>query len=363
MSRFSSVVIVLAAAGWVPCLALAAAPKSAPVDGETLNRLADAEFNHGEVVETIEYLADHIGGRMTNSPSMRAAEIWGLEKFTRSGLANIHKEGFEFGRGWWIETAHVRMVTPRPLELRAIPVAWTPPTNGVLTAPIIVAPIKAEKDLAEWHGKLAGKIVLTSWPAPPSDETEPAFKRLSDADLKKLDEYEEPKFDPEAEQRVIDRYVLLPRKIDAFLAAEGALASVHMSRAENHLVHGEGYAFQVGLTPKLPSIDLAAEDYRRLARLAKTGDVRLPRSARLHEPRTSHQRRHLRSPACRGLAPGGRRARGRAAGRSQRRGAAAAQAGTDRAAAHRSVPLQGSGESLRSVVYRGASNPCSARIF
>lgn len=48
---------------------------------------------------------------------------------------------------WWIESSHVRMVEPRPLEFRAIPIAWTPPTHGVLKAPIVVAPIKSEKDL------------------------------------------------------------------------------------------------------------------------------------------------------------------------------------------------------------------------
>ena len=52
------------------------------------------------------------------------------------------------------------MTSPRVIQLTAIPVAWTPPTNGTLTAPIVVAPIKQERDFATWKGKLAGKIVL-----------------------------------------------------------------------------------------------------------------------------------------------------------------------------------------------------------
>ena len=39
------------------------------------------------------------------------------------------------------------------------------------------------------------------------------------------------------------------------------------------LVHGEGYSYRVGDTPKVPGIELEAEDYRRLARLAKTDAV------------------------------------------------------------------------------------------
>src|SRR5690606_37224995 len=36
-------------------------------------------------------------------------------------------------------------------------------------------------------------------------------------------------------------------------------------------VHGEGYNYRVGHTLSLPGVELAAEDYRRLARLAKSG--------------------------------------------------------------------------------------------
>src|ERR1700754_2567478 len=79
-----------------PWICAAVVPlRTPPVGTEMLNRLADAEFNHGEVAQTIEYLSDRIGGRMTNSPAMRAAETWAQEKFKSAGLANVHKEGFE----------------------------------------------------------------------------------------------------------------------------------------------------------------------------------------------------------------------------------------------------------------------------
>src|SRR5689334_5472729 len=55
------------ALGCIPLVSTAGSPAS-PVSGEVLSRLADTEFNHGEVLETLEYLADRIGGRMTNSP-------------------------------------------------------------------------------------------------------------------------------------------------------------------------------------------------------------------------------------------------------------------------------------------------------
>lgn len=268
-------------------LGFTAAGEAAPVDTVTLNKIADEGFNHGEVVETAAYLADRIGGRMTNSPAMRTAESWTQGKLEEWGLKNAHAEGFPFGRGWWIESAHVRMVAPRPLELRSIPIAWTPATNGPLTAPVIVAPIRTEKDFDTWKGKLAGKIVLITWPEPPKDTAQPPFERLSEAQVRRLDTYEEPSFDPEVLQKRLDR-LMLRRKTDAFLAQEGAVAWAQMSRTEGRIVHGEGYSYQVGATPKLPGVELGAEDYRRLARLAKVGEVRLEIDSRVHFEDADH---------------------------------------------------------------------------
>jgi len=256
----------------------AAAPSAEP---SAITRIADAGFNHGEVVDIAAHLADEIGGRMTNSPAMRKAERWTQEKFKSWGLKNVRAEAFDFGRGWWIESAHVRMITPRPLELRGIPIAWTPATNGALSAAVIVAPMQSERDFADWTGKLAGKIVLVTWPAPPKDDDAAPFQRLSDADIVKLDKYQQPVFDPEAMQKRVERY-RFRSKLDGFLAQQGAAAWIQMSRTEGRLVHGEGYGYRVGKTPKVPGLELGAEDYRKLTRLAKLGEVRLEIDSRVH---------------------------------------------------------------------------------
>jgi hypothetical protein len=255
--------------------------------GITINRIADAGFNHSEVVDTAAYLADEIGGRMTNSPAMRKAERWTQEQFKSWGLKDVRTEAFDFGRGWWIESSHVRMLAPRPLELRAIPIAWTPATNGALSAAVIVAPMAHQSDFADWKGKLAGKIVLVTWPAPPKDDGDAPFQRLTDADIAKLDKFEQPTFDPAQRKRRIERY-RFRADLDAFLAQEGAVAWILMSRTEGRLVHGEGYGYRVGKTPKLPAVELGAEDYRRIARLAQRGEVRLEIDSRVHFEDADH---------------------------------------------------------------------------
>lgn len=273
--------------------AVVAAPASLPAEAHAaaaravMNEIADVGFNHSEIPESAEYLDDQIGGRMTNSPAMRRAERWTADRLRGWGLRNVHSEGFDFGRGWWIEAAHIRMIAPRPLELKGIPVAWTPPTDGVLSAAIAVAPMASDKDFTQWKGRLSGKIVLASYPAPEQDGTEPMFRRLSDADIAKRDHFVQPVEDPELRKKRIERY-RFREQLDAFLAGEGARALVTMSRSDGRLVHGEGYSHQVGRTPKLPAVELAAEDYRKLARLAKVGEVRLEMESRVHFEDADH---------------------------------------------------------------------------
>lgn len=271
----------------ITCALASAANAAPPVDASTVNRIADAAFNHGEVVELAEYLDDRIGGRMTNSPAMRTAERWTQEKFKGWGLKNVHLEPFDFGRGWWFDYSRVRMTEPRPLEVKSIPIAWTPGTQGAVSAAVIVAPMSSVKDFVEWKGKLSGKIVLISLPVAPKDDGDAPFQRLSESDISKLDRYVEPVSDPDAMKRVADR-ILFKSRLDKFLAEEGAIAWAQMSRTEGRLVHGEGNEFQVGRTPKLPGFEFAAEDYRRLTRLAKTGDVKLEIDCRVHYDDSDH---------------------------------------------------------------------------
>ena len=249
-------------------LALAAAPASLAQSADTA-RIIDEGMNRSQVMATASELIDGIGARLTNSTSMRRAEDWAVAEMQGLGLANVRREGFEFGRGWDLVDSEVRMIAPRPIKLTAIPVAWTPGTSGVLRAPVVVAPISERRHFDAYRGKLAGKIVMISLPGTGSEPTEPMFVRYDSSALGKLDEYRQPEFNPEALEERIQRSKFA-LDLDAFLASEGALGWARMAYRDGKLVHGAGYTFRVGATPKLPGIEIAAEDYRRLARLAKT---------------------------------------------------------------------------------------------
>lgn len=246
------------------------ASASAAVTDDT-TRIIDEGMNYSQVMITAHELMDDIGPRLTNSTNMRRAQDWATRKLTSFGVSNVHREPYDFGRGWDIVHSSVRLVSPRPIELTAIPVAWSPPTNGPLRAPIVVAPMNRKEQFAAYKGKLAGKIVLTSLPGTSDEPKEAAFKRLDSGEIAKFDEYKVPHFDPDADNAFIKR-VQFARDLDAFLASEGAVAQATMAYRDGKLVSGEGYQNQVGGSPKLPTVQIAAEDYRRLARMAKMGD-------------------------------------------------------------------------------------------
>ncbi|MBW0006616.1 MAG: M20/M25/M40 family metallo-hydrolase [Sphingomonas sp.] len=253
----------------MPSVALVSSAAAA-APGDTA-RIVDEGMNRSQVMLTAHELMDDIGPRLTISTNMRKAQDWALAKFTSYGLTNVHKEGFTFGRGWDIIGSSVRLVSPRPIQLVAIPVAWTPPTKGTLSAPVIVAPMNRPEHFAAYRGKLAGKIVMVTLPGDGQEPTDPPFHRLTSEEISKEDKYQVPHFDPEEQNGFLKR-IDFYRQMDKFLASEGALAVVKKARTDGKLVFGEGYQHAVGDTPLLPTVEIAAEDYRRVARMAKLGE-------------------------------------------------------------------------------------------
>lgn len=263
--------ILLRGGAALAALALGVSPlmvRGQAVDLEMTDRIVDEGQRRGEVMEIARYLSDEIGSRLTNSPGARKAEAWTQEKFRGWGLANVHKEGFPFGRGWWMERASVRMIAPRPLALTAIPISWTPGTNGVITAPIVFAPMTSRADFARWKGKLAGRIVLVS--SPDEARTPPAASPVTAEEFARLAVYEPPKFTSDGLARLEKSY-FFPRQMEEFLKAEGALAYARIANRDGKLVMGDGHRFAPGDEAPLPAVEIAAEDYRRLVRLADAG--------------------------------------------------------------------------------------------
>ncbi|MES2987725.1 MAG: M20/M25/M40 family metallo-hydrolase [Pseudomonadota bacterium] len=237
------------------------------VPAETARIITEGTTN-SEVMRIAQYLTDVIGPRLTVSPGMRRAEDWTAAKFREWGLSAVHKEGFEFGRGWESLGSSMRMVEPRLTQLTVAPIVWTPGTEGTVRAPIILAQMPDIASMEQYKGKLKGKLVLISDAEPPKDWEDAPFKRWTDADLDKFNTFD---FARRAGNVSFTGRIALARARDAFLKAEGAVGYATMGSRPGKIVNGQGSRFLVGDSPPLPGFEISQEDYRRLARLAAMG--------------------------------------------------------------------------------------------
>ena len=264
--RFIALLAVFAAMTTPP-----ASAQSEPVDYDMVNKIMDEGFNRSHVMDTLTYLTDVIGPRLTNSPGMRQAEQWTKGEFAGYGLKNAHLESYPFGRGWTYEDINVHMTAPRNVKLQAMPKAWHPGTNGVIAAEAVRATIKTKEDFEKYKGKLAGKAVLLD-PARDQDEPDkPIFKRLSETDLAEREEYDIPDSHKPGAGR-FKKILQFQEDLAAFLAEEKAAALVFRSRRDAGLLDAAGYQHAPDNTPKTPAVVVASEDYDRMARLIDRGE-------------------------------------------------------------------------------------------
>ena len=184
MKRFSA---TLAAALCTAALVTAALPAQEAgdkVDLAALNAIKREAFQHSQVMENLYYLSEVYGPRVNNSRNHHAAAEWAMSQMKAWGLQNVHLEKWgPFGYGWQIKKYYGALETPAYASLIGFPLAWTPGTNGPVTADAVLAPLHSEADFAKYKGKLKGKIVLIFDPRDLDMHTEAEAHRLTDAEI------------------------------------------------------------------------------------------------------------------------------------------------------------------------------------
>ncbi|MBI4485133.1 MAG: peptidase M28, partial [Acidobacteria bacterium] len=195
-----------------------------PVDLDAIYRIKDEGLNRSQVMDTVWWLTEVYGPRLTNSPQMRAAADWAVRTLTEWGLANVKQEpwGVDFGRGWSNERTVVHVITPSPWPVLAYAKAWTPGTGAAVTAEAILAPMAAEADFDKFRGKLQGKVALLQNPR----EVQPLFQAPARRyTLEQLEEMEtQPVSPPRGPQVSPGAGQAFAQKRNAFLVAEGVAA-------------------------------------------------------------------------------------------------------------------------------------------
>lgn len=162
-----------------------------PVNLPVIHQIKDEAFSNSKVMDMVYQLTDVNGPRLTNSPGYRAAGDWAVKQMKEMGLANAKLEKWgPFGRGWRFTYFSAHMLEPQQKPLLGYPLAWSPPTDGLLTAEATLAVIGTEAEFdkfkEQYKGKLRGKIVLRDNPRDLNLPTTPAGARYSDAQLADL---------------------------------------------------------------------------------------------------------------------------------------------------------------------------------
>jgi carboxypeptidase Q len=154
---------------------------------DAIARIREEGLNHSKVTETLSYLSDVIGQRLTGSPNLKRANEWTRDTLTGWGLTNAHMEEWgPFGRGWSLKRFSAQIIEPQTIPLAAQPNAWSPGFDAPLTADVVYLDATNEAGLEKYKGKLKGAVVLASPPRDVKLRFEPMALRMTESNLLQL---------------------------------------------------------------------------------------------------------------------------------------------------------------------------------
>ena len=277
----------------------AAAP--APDPNDPIVRIREEGMKRSQVMETLSYLSDVIGPRLTNSPQMKRANDWTRDRLTKWGLQNAHLESWgPFGRGWELKGFSAEVIEPQSIPLIAYPKAWSSSAD-IPRGEVVYIEAKDEADLLRFKGQLKGKIVLAGPMRDVAAHFEPLATRLTEKDLLSLadagDEaisFATQAANPRIQER-IKRQILAAKMLN-LVNTEGAALVVFASPGDGGTIFVDGatvprevdmsspramirslffsgaQSYDKDAPTVVPQVVLAVEQYNRLVRMIQAGE-------------------------------------------------------------------------------------------
>jgi len=276
-----------AAAGAIALLLTIAPLGGEPVNDEVNARIRKEGRENSQILRTVHYLTDVYGPRLTGSPNHKAAAEWAIKQMSEWGLTNGRLEPWDFGHaGWLNERFSGFIVSPVKDSLVGEVLAWTPSTNGVVTADAvqIVPPDRPTQEaltqwVAETTPRVKGRMVLVGrHTIVPVTFNKTALRRDDEALRRQYQADAGPA--PQGRQgRGNAATPLAPgqlsatavgEQVDAMLVAAGALVRINDAGRD----HGQIRAFNnrtFDLAKTVPTVVLRNEDYGRISRILADG--------------------------------------------------------------------------------------------
>lgn len=243
--------------------------QSENVDLGMLYKIKQEGLKNSKIEDLAFWLTDFVGPRLTASTGFNRGTEWAKKKMEDFGFQNVRIEpARDFSRGGWdnIKT-YAAMTSPYYANFACNPVAWTGSTKGLIKGNVILLDVKADSDLNQYKGKLAGKIVLMPSTATYEPSFEPLATRYTDEQLKEL------AMDATSSSRrrmgdfaTYRAQRALRQKISEMLLQEGVAAIINNSGVFN-VPRSNGANYKAGDKEPIAELNLPIEDYGRMVRL------------------------------------------------------------------------------------------------
>ena len=247
------------------------------VDLSVVNRIKAEAFSNSKLMDYVFYLTDVNGPRLAGSPGYKSAGDWVVKTLTEMGVSNPRMEKWgPFSRGWNFTYYSGHMIEPSYVSLTGAPIAWTPGTNGPVTAEAVMAMVQTPADLEKYKGKLKGKIVLISNARDLQPSTTPQFARYTPEQLNEIALFQIPGAMGGRGGRggAAGQPAMTPEQLRQFQTdlanfwkAEQPAMLVQNSTQGDYGTFFGGGARQRDSNDNQPTVVIATEQYNRIARL------------------------------------------------------------------------------------------------
>ena len=228
-------------------------------------------MNHSQVMETVSWLTDVYGPRLTGSPNFKAACDWAVSTLRSWGLEARLEAGGAFERSWRAERLSFHAMSPQPFLITALPSVWSPSTPGHVIGPAIMFDAHSLADMQRrFSGKLKNAFLLMGPAHPTPAHFSPQAERLSDARLETLTRPAPPRPGKVIEMRYVDRLIEDPA-VRQWLVDQGTAALLFPAAGDGGTIELSGPGTSASQTKKpsfqLPMLKVSAESYGRIVRI------------------------------------------------------------------------------------------------
>ena len=235
-------------------------------DSLTVAAIIKEANDNSQLEKMANELFNGIGPRLVGSPKMQQAHDWAVANYTSLGVT-AHNEKWGEWRGWERGVTHIDMVQPWVKSLEGTQLAWSPSTGGktVSAELIIIADVADSIAFQKWLPNVKGKFVMISMNQPTGrpDYNWQEFATKESFEKMKNDRT----IQTDAWKKRISKTGLTNKNLALALEKAGAAGIVGSLWSAGF---GVNKIFGAS-TKKIPTVDIALEDYGLLYRLVESG--------------------------------------------------------------------------------------------